>query len=523
MAQQPFRILSLSGGGVRGIFQAIYLAKLAEAAGSPLQNHFDLIAGTSTGAVIGLAVALNIDPARIVDFYKRDASEVFAPRFAAEVRTGPRYNQKPFRKALAEIFSNKRLADCRPPVLITAASLDRFRYRLFSTLGGPTESDGELLANEVALASAAAPTFFPPVNPTGQERSYVDGGLWANSPALVAVLAAHQQKQIPFPLMRVLSIGNGDFPQGIPPDEFATLRPLSFRTSRALFEIMFAAQESFADEYAMRLLPAGSFVRASTALKDHLPLDATQKALAELPTLAEAEFDRTKQTAIELITIPKAAPPVAASPLTRRRQHVSAELIEAAGLSGFYPSRAYYSHRDGASSIDRYIATARQSLVMVSINLMTGIPFDGMLDVLEKKLETRDPKFTATISLLNPLCEPVIRSVAPVLDLAPDELSRLTTQSATKLLRFRRALSGTAQGRLHLRLHDAVPFGSAIMLDHREPDGRIQIETKAYKAPVRKSFAFEVMRTAGEDELYGTLLSAYERLIEDGCDMDTIG
>ena len=75
--QLPFRILALSGGGVRGVFQAVYLARLAKELGSPLQNHFDLIAGTSTGALIGLAVALNVALQRIVDFYSNEAPKVF--------------------------------------------------------------------------------------------------------------------------------------------------------------------------------------------------------------------------------------------------------------------------------------------------------------------------------------------------------------------------------------------------------------------------------------------------------------
>jgi predicted acylesterase/phospholipase RssA len=524
LAQQPFRILALSGGGVRGIFQAVYLAKLRQSLGSALHNHFDLVAGTSTGGLIGLAIALNIDPERIVDFYNAEASVIFRPRVLAQWRSGPRYDPKPLRAALQKLFSDKRLSDCRPPVLVTAASLDRFSYRIFSTLGGVGESDGTLLAIDVALASAAAPTYFPPVNPDGQHRSYVDGGLWANSPALAAVLTVHQQRRIQFSSMRVLAVGNGDFPHGVAANEFKTYRPFSYRTITALFEIMFASQETFADEYTMRLLTPGSFVRASTTLEHGLPLDATKLALATLPPLAEAEFERTRQNALDLVALPKPALPVVTpAPGARQPQYVSSELVEAAGLSAFYPSRSYYSLRQGASSIDRYVATARQSLVMVSINLMTGLPFDGMLDVLEKKLGAHDTDFTATISLLNPTRDPLMRAVAPVLDLVPAELARITTQTCQKLLRFRNSLSPAVQGRLNLRLHDAVPFGSAIMLDHGQPDGRIQIETKAYKAPVRKSFAFEVMRTGDDEDLYDTLLVAYEQLIKDGCDMDMFG
>jgi predicted acylesterase/phospholipase RssA len=519
LSREPFRILALSGGGVRGIFQAVYLCRLAEALGTPLADHFELIAGTSTGALLGVAIALRIDPNRVVDFYRREASAVFSRRHFSQFRRGPRYDPLRLRSSVTALFQNRPLSDCRPPVIVPAASLERFSHRLFSTLGGPAESDGRFLARDVVMASAAAPTFFEPVKPDGQERTYVDGGLWANSPALAAVLTAHHQRRIPFDQMRVLAVGNGTFEKGLSSSAFTDLRPLSYRTVDALFEIMFATQESFADEFVMNLLPAGNVVRANTSLDAAIPLDASVSALDVLPQLAELTFDRTKQSALDLIAAPHA--------VHRREQHfesrpadfVSKQLVEAAGLSAFYPSRAYYSERRGASSVDRYIATARRSLFMVSINLMTGVPFDGMLDVLEKKLEARDNPFEAVISLLNPAREPLMHALAPVLDVSADELARAARETVHRLLRFRRLLSAVAQPRLSLRLHNAIPFGSAIMLDRGEPDGRIQIETKAYKTPVRKSFAFEVMRVSGDDTLYDTLCAAYEKLVADGGEM----
>ncbi|CAG0933205.1 cGAMP-activated phospholipase [Planctomycetaceae bacterium] len=521
--QRPFRILALSGGGVRGVFQAVYLAKLRERLGSPLRDHFDLIAGTSTGALIGLAISLDVAPERIVDFYKTEAPAIFHARRLAGWRRGARYDHERLRSAATRLFQVRRLSDGRPAVMITAASLDRFSYRLFSTLGGNGGGDGDLLASDVALASAAAPTYFPPVKPLGQERSYVDGGLWANSPALVAALTVHQQEGVAFSSMRLLSVGNGEFPRGVPADQFARYRPFSLATGNALFEVMFATQESFANEYVLRLLTPGHFLHVTTELDEPLPLDATSKALEQLPKLAEAEFERTRQSVLDLLSLPPSAATLPAHPANAPpRQYVPRHLIEAAGLSAFYPSRAFYADRRGAASIDRYVATARSSLVMVSINLMTGVPFDGLLDVLERKLGTKDACFTATISLLNPRRQPLMEAVAPVLSLTPAELAGVITQTSQKLLHFRRSLSAAAQTRLTLKLHDAVPFGSAILIDHSEPDGRIQIETKAYKAPVRKSFAFEVFRTGGEEDLYDTLLQAYQQLIADGCEMSAV-
>ena len=79
----------------------------------------------------------------------------------------------------------------------------------------------------------------------------------------------------------------------------------------------------------------------------------------------------------------------------------------------------------------------------------------------------------------------------------------------------RYGLSSDAQKRLDIRVHRAIPFGSAIMIDHHESIGRIQIETKPYKAPLRKSFAFEIAPT-GPDDLYHALVRGFEDLLRDG-------
>ena len=195
------------------------------------------------------------------------------------------------------------------------------------------------------------------------------------------------------------------------------------------------------------------------------------------------------------------------------------ELIPAAGLTAFYPSRDYYRTHRTASSIDAYVATARKTVIMVSINLMTGVPFDGLCDVLRRKLEAAQD-FSAVISLLDPLNEHLMEALAPVLDMDSRELSDSIRASLGKLLRLKASLSQAAQQRLVVRVHRAIPLGSAILLDHDEPFGRIQIESKVYKAHVRNSFAFEIVPTT-DDGFYHTLKKGYEALLNDGEEITT--
>ena len=98
---------------------------------------------------------------------------------------------------------------------------------------------------------------------------------------------------------------------------------------------------------------------------------------------------------------------------------------------------------------------------MVSINLMTGIPFDGLCEALRSKLENT-PDFAATISLLNPMYSWLMQSLAPVLDQEPAWLRTSICDSLKKLWELKQKLSEKAGGRFSVRVHGAIPFGSAI-------------------------------------------------------------
>lgn len=190
------------------------------------------------------------------------------------------------------------------------------------------------------------------------------------------------------------------------------------------------------------------------------------------------------------------------------------ELISVAGLSAFYPSRDYYAKYRDVANIDQYVSTATRSVVMVSINLMTGIPIAGVCGALITKLTT-NPKFTAVVSLLNPELPHLMASLAPVLSQTPAELAHSIRQSLNKLNDAKIQLRPKDCSRFSIRVHDTIPMGSAILLDHKEPFGRIQIESKVYKAPPRMSFAFEVVRT-GNGGFYETLAKGYDDLVADG-------
>lgn len=196
------------------------------------------------------------------------------------------------------------------------------------------------------------------------------------------------------------------------------------------------------------------------------------------------------------------------------------QIVEA-GITAFYQSRKDYGkYRANASTIDSYVATANHSLHMVSINLMTGLPFDDLCSVLKKKLE-RDSNFSVTISLLNPWKHELMLALSPVLNMEPEKLSESIKSSLSELSKLKQRMSKHVQDRFEIRAHNAIPFGSAIIIDGDTGKGKIQIETKVFKAPLRKSFAFEIS-DQGRNELFVTLRDGYFRLIREGATYESI-
>ena len=288
---KPFRILSLSGGGIRGVFQAVFLSKISKELPSPLWKNFDLVCGTSTGAIVGMAVAMGIDIERVVDLYKLKGESIFRKKPLSGLRKGPIYNQEPLRDELTRVLENKQLKDAKTKVLISSASINRFDHRVFTNFPTLTRSDENLSAVDVVLSSAAAPTYFPPVTPTGQERSYVDGGLWANTPSSLGILFANKYLGVPLNSIRLISVGTGDFPTGATIEYFANLRQFSLEAVKTIFELMFASQSSFADQYSKEVLGEENYLRVSALLDEVIALDDVAKSLSKLPPLAEAAAD----------------------------------------------------------------------------------------------------------------------------------------------------------------------------------------------------------------------------------------
>src|SRR5690348_15273305 len=110
------KILSIDGGGIRGIIPARLLADIERRTKKPIADLFHLLAGTSTGGIIACGLGVHMTAAEVVDLYEKRGSEIFPHNPWQELRnkidlTEPRYSPDRLEKILADVFGHKTLAD----------------------------------------------------------------------------------------------------------------------------------------------------------------------------------------------------------------------------------------------------------------------------------------------------------------------------------------------------------------------------------------------------------------------------
>ena len=214
---EPMRILALAGGGYLGLYTATVLAEIEKRVGEPLGRRFDLIAGTSVGAIAALALAFEVPMQRVVRLFQGRGSEVFSPRARPRGTVtrlldlsrsvlGPKYTGIALRELLLRDFGRRTLGEALHNIVIPAVDITRSHTKVFKTphAEGST-GDEDLVAVDVAMAACAAPAYFPAVRIDGS--LYADGGLFAVAPDQVALHEAEHFLGVSPERVMMLSIG----------------------------------------------------------------------------------------------------------------------------------------------------------------------------------------------------------------------------------------------------------------------------------------------------------------------------
>jgi patatin-like phospholipase/acyl hydrolase len=213
------KILSIDGGGIRGIIPASTLVALERQMGKPVRECFDFLAGTSTGALISAAAAAGIPAARILDIYTQRAHEIFTPgqpmADAKRAIDGYMYDPRNIQKVLVSEFgaaAQWTLNDAPVKILLTAKGIDQTPWYFVPDSPHNAQRVGSLGLVDCAVASACAPTYFAPWNMTilGQPLTLVDGGVGVTgNPVYQACIEAFQYDAFDPQATLVVSLGTG--------------------------------------------------------------------------------------------------------------------------------------------------------------------------------------------------------------------------------------------------------------------------------------------------------------------------
>ncbi|HJV61309.1 MAG TPA: CBASS cGAMP-activated phospholipase [Albitalea sp.] len=210
-------MLSLAGGGFLGFYTASVLEAIEARAGEPLGRRFDLIAGTSIGGILALALAFEIPMARLVHLFAEHGPAVFSNRALpagalsrlmdlTRSVLGPKYTGDALREALSAELGERTLGDALHAIVVPAVDVGSCETKIFKTPhASASRGDAKLRAVDVAMAACAAPAYFPSVSIN--DRLYADGGLFAVAPDQVALHEIEHFMDEKLERVEMLSIG----------------------------------------------------------------------------------------------------------------------------------------------------------------------------------------------------------------------------------------------------------------------------------------------------------------------------
>ncbi len=199
--RKRINVLSIDGGGIPGIIPAVILKSIQKALGRPLHDFFDLIAGTSTGGIIALAIGTRAKagepyaPGELINFYVEKDPKIFHKHWSAWL-TGlfwPRYSAAPLEKVLESTFKDVIFSTALVRLLISSYELQSQRPFFFKSSEIPTNPAYDWPIAKIARATSAVPTLFPPallIDKNWKQFTLVDGGIYVNNPAMAAFAEA---------------------------------------------------------------------------------------------------------------------------------------------------------------------------------------------------------------------------------------------------------------------------------------------------------------------------------------------
>ncbi len=281
------KILSIDGGGVRGIIPAMILAKIEEMTSKPICRMFDLIAGTSTGSIIALALAMPSKenkemPAytavQLINLYAEKGDKIFSTNIFHKIATldgitDEKYKSSGIESVLKDFFGSTMLSEALTPVLVPAYEIGLRTPFFFKSrhAKNPERDNYDFPMWQVVRASSAAPTYFEPFKlKLSQEEgadyyTFIDGGVYANNPSMCAfaeakVMFGNQEDIL------MMSLGTGELSRAIPYEEAKDWGLINW--AKPMLGIVFDGVSNTVDYQLRQLLTDTRYYRIQSSLAE---------------------------------------------------------------------------------------------------------------------------------------------------------------------------------------------------------------------------------------------------------------
>ena len=264
------KVLSIDGGGIRGIIPAMILSDIEKRTKTPIAKLFHLIAGTSTGGILALALTKpdaqgkpEYRAEKLIGFYQTEGKRIFSCSTVHKVQAvwslwDERYLSEGIEGVLHQYFGEARLKDAVTDVLIASYEIERRVPYFFKTTDAKTKEGCDFSMEQVARATSAAPTYFEPlkieIKNSTDYFALIDGGVFANNPAMCAFVEAksiysHEDDFL------VVSLGTGELTRTLPYEKAKHWGLAAW--AKPLLSVIFDGVSDTVDYQLKRLLPPG--------------------------------------------------------------------------------------------------------------------------------------------------------------------------------------------------------------------------------------------------------------------------
>jgi predicted acylesterase/phospholipase RssA len=272
------RILSIDGGGIRGLIPAMVLAEIEKSTQKPIDKLFDVIAGTSTGGILACGLcapdaagAQKFSASALVDLYLHEGQRIFPyrlfERFTEHFEA--KYPASGIEQVLHECLGELRLSEALTELFVTAYDIERRKPKFFRTKDARQIPAKDHLLWMIARATSAAPTYFEPFKlpgaDSGDYEALIDGGVFANNPAMCAhVDGSTGPGQARPEGVLLVSLGTGSQNRPLMYDQVKDRG--QFQWSKPILDVTFQGVSATTDYQLEQILGHNQYFRLDTEL-----------------------------------------------------------------------------------------------------------------------------------------------------------------------------------------------------------------------------------------------------------------